>query len=134
MCVRVCKGSSGAVAYQQKFFEIPGRVVAVKLRHDAHLLASSHLFGMPGLWKARGQKDSPSSPKRDQKWYHGCCELQVLLPIKLAYRLKMVAPKETIFQFLAYDGLASMYIFRCCNRVSDAVAIQQTNNLTARVD
>ncbi|GBP02540.1 hypothetical protein EVAR_72988_1, partial [Eumeta japonica] len=28
-------------------------VVAVKLRHDAHLSASSHLFGMPGLWKAR---------------------------------------------------------------------------------
>ncbi|GBP08854.1 hypothetical protein EVAR_73905_1 [Eumeta japonica] len=37
---------------------IPGRVVAVKLRHDAHLSASSHLFGMPGLWKARGQKGS----------------------------------------------------------------------------
>ncbi|GBP98423.1 hypothetical protein EVAR_69214_1 [Eumeta japonica] len=32
-----------------------GRVVAVKLRHDAYLSASSHLFGMPGLWKARGQ-------------------------------------------------------------------------------
>ncbi|GBP04493.1 hypothetical protein EVAR_72265_1 [Eumeta japonica] len=24
--------------------------VAVKLRHDAHLSTSSHLFGMPGLW------------------------------------------------------------------------------------
>ncbi|GBP12140.1 hypothetical protein EVAR_101514_1 [Eumeta japonica] len=43
-----------AVAYQQTVLEIPGRVVAVKLRHDAHLPASSHLFGMPGLWKARG--------------------------------------------------------------------------------
>ncbi|GBP07225.1 hypothetical protein EVAR_73826_1 [Eumeta japonica] len=31
----------GAVAYQQTVLEIPGRVVAVKLRHDAHL------FGMP---------------------------------------------------------------------------------------
>ncbi|GBP09994.1 hypothetical protein EVAR_91355_1, partial [Eumeta japonica] len=51
-------GSSGAVAYQQTVLEIPGRVVAVKLRHDAHLSASSHLFGMPGLWKARGQKGS----------------------------------------------------------------------------
>ncbi|GBP16209.1 hypothetical protein EVAR_72525_1 [Eumeta japonica] len=30
----VCKGSSGAVAYQQTILEIPGRVVAVKLRHD----------------------------------------------------------------------------------------------------
>ncbi|GBO98375.1 hypothetical protein EVAR_73535_1 [Eumeta japonica] len=51
-------GSSGAVAYQQTVLEIPGRVVAVKLRHDAHLSASSHLFGMPGLWKARRQKGS----------------------------------------------------------------------------
>ncbi|GBP01437.1 hypothetical protein EVAR_71235_1 [Eumeta japonica] len=51
MCLRVCKGSSGAVAYQQTVLEIPG-VVAVKLRHDVHLSASSHLFGMPGLWKA----------------------------------------------------------------------------------
>ncbi|GBP06324.1 hypothetical protein EVAR_102533_1 [Eumeta japonica] len=41
-------GSSGAVAYQQTVLEIPGRVV-VKLRHDAHLSASSHLLGMPGL-------------------------------------------------------------------------------------
>ncbi|GBP07878.1 hypothetical protein EVAR_72453_1 [Eumeta japonica] len=37
----------GAVAYQQTVFEIPG------LSHDAHLLASSRLFGMPGLWKER---------------------------------------------------------------------------------
>ncbi|GBP12745.1 hypothetical protein EVAR_72096_1 [Eumeta japonica] len=42
-------GSSGAVAYQQNILEIPGRVVAVKLRHDAHLSASSHLLGMPDL-------------------------------------------------------------------------------------
>ncbi|GBP11537.1 hypothetical protein EVAR_70896_1 [Eumeta japonica] len=32
-------------------------VVAV-VRHDAHLSVSSHLFGMPGLWKARGKKMS----------------------------------------------------------------------------
>ncbi|GBP16113.1 hypothetical protein EVAR_68678_1 [Eumeta japonica] len=42
-------GSSGAVAYQQTVLDIPGRVVAVKLRHDAHLSSSSHLFGMPGF-------------------------------------------------------------------------------------
>ncbi|GBP03181.1 hypothetical protein EVAR_73681_1, partial [Eumeta japonica] len=58
VCLRVYKGSSGAVAYQQTVLEIPGRVIAVKLRYDAHLSASSHLFRMPGLWKAREQKRS----------------------------------------------------------------------------
>ncbi|GBP10046.1 hypothetical protein EVAR_70888_1 [Eumeta japonica] len=47
----------GAVAYQQTILEILCEVVAVKLRH-AHLSASSHLFGMPGLWKPRMQKAS----------------------------------------------------------------------------
>ncbi|GBP97219.1 hypothetical protein EVAR_71038_1 [Eumeta japonica] len=51
-------GSSGAVVYQQTFHEFPERVVDVKLRHDAHLSASSHLFVMPDLWKARAQKAS----------------------------------------------------------------------------
>ncbi|GBP09035.1 hypothetical protein EVAR_71527_1, partial [Eumeta japonica] len=31
MCLRVCKGSSGAVAYHQTVLEIPGRVVTGKL-------------------------------------------------------------------------------------------------------
>ncbi|GBP00077.1 hypothetical protein EVAR_71589_1 [Eumeta japonica] len=47
-----------AVAYQQTVLEIPGKVVAVKLRHDALLSASSHLFGMPRLWMSRRQKGS----------------------------------------------------------------------------
>ncbi|GBP06780.1 hypothetical protein EVAR_71901_1 [Eumeta japonica] len=34
-------GAPGAVAYQQTVLEIPGKVVAVKLRHDAHLSASN---------------------------------------------------------------------------------------------
>ncbi|GBP01941.1 hypothetical protein EVAR_70970_1, partial [Eumeta japonica] len=53
LCYRIALRAppEGAVAYQQTVLEIPGRVVAVKLRHDAHLSASSHLFGMPGLWK-----------------------------------------------------------------------------------
>ncbi|GBP97232.1 hypothetical protein EVAR_70666_1 [Eumeta japonica] len=38
----------GAAAYQHTVLEIPGRVAAVKLRHDAHLSVSSYLFGMPG--------------------------------------------------------------------------------------
>ncbi|GBP02203.1 hypothetical protein EVAR_69881_1 [Eumeta japonica] len=37
MSLRVCKGSSIAVAYQQTVPEIPGRVVAVKLKHNARL-------------------------------------------------------------------------------------------------
>ncbi|GBP05267.1 hypothetical protein EVAR_72993_1 [Eumeta japonica] len=41
-------GSSGAVAHQQTVSRFLG---AVKLMHDAHLSASSHLFGMPILWK-----------------------------------------------------------------------------------
>ncbi|GBP17224.1 hypothetical protein EVAR_73530_1 [Eumeta japonica] len=63
--MRVCwpQGSSGAVAYQQTVLEIPG-VVAVKLWHDAHLSASSHLFGMPGFWKVSGQKTSPKLKAR----------------------------------------------------------------------
>ncbi|GBP06364.1 hypothetical protein EVAR_74138_1 [Eumeta japonica] len=59
MCFQACKGSSGAAAYQQTVLEIFRRVVAVKLRHDAHL------FGMPGLWMARRQKgSSPETPKQ----------------------------------------------------------------------
>ncbi|GBP06473.1 hypothetical protein EVAR_101592_1 [Eumeta japonica] len=32
-------------------------MVAIMLRYDAHLSASSHLFGMSGLWKDRGQRE-----------------------------------------------------------------------------
>ncbi|GBP97656.1 Protein Gemin2 [Eumeta japonica] len=39
--------------------------ISRQVRHDAHLSASSHLFGMPGLWKARGQKEA--SPKLQSK-------------------------------------------------------------------
>ncbi|GBP16565.1 hypothetical protein EVAR_73370_1, partial [Eumeta japonica] len=51
---QICVCGSEKDLQMQTVLEIPGRVVAVKLRHDAHLSASSHLFGMPGLWKARG--------------------------------------------------------------------------------
>ncbi|GBP08569.1 hypothetical protein EVAR_73241_1 [Eumeta japonica] len=65
----VCKGSSGAVAYQQTVLEIPGRVVAVKLRHDSHLSASScqvsgSLEGRKGANpkpQARGERVTPVS-------------------------------------------------------------------------
>ncbi|GBP04486.1 hypothetical protein EVAR_101385_1 [Eumeta japonica] len=61
MCLRVFKGSSVAVAYQHSVLGILGMVV-VKLRHDAHLSASSQLFAMPGLVKAsKGRKGA--SPK-----------------------------------------------------------------------
>ncbi|GBP11565.1 hypothetical protein EVAR_91360_1 [Eumeta japonica] len=46
-----CYLSDGAVAYRQTVLEITVTVVAVKFRHDAHLSASRHLFGMQGLWK-----------------------------------------------------------------------------------
>ncbi|GBP11171.1 hypothetical protein EVAR_91354_1 [Eumeta japonica] len=49
--------------------------VAVKLRHDAHLSALSHLFGMPGLWEARGQKGA--SPKLLSK-VSVCIQLQYI--------------------------------------------------------
>ncbi|GBP12160.1 hypothetical protein EVAR_73111_1 [Eumeta japonica] len=55
-CNMVACGEVSAVAYQQTVLEILERVVAVKLRHDAHLPASSHLFEMPGLWKARAER------------------------------------------------------------------------------
>ncbi|GBP10766.1 hypothetical protein EVAR_73665_1 [Eumeta japonica] len=70
MCLRICKR----------------RVVAVKLRHYAHLSASSHLFGMPGLWKVRGQKGAtPETPKQ------GVCVYSI-----------------TIYQVNCYLSLASM--------------------------
>ncbi|GBP03402.1 hypothetical protein EVAR_72011_1 [Eumeta japonica] len=58
--IRVCWSAKDlqVLLPTNRILEIPGRVVAVKLRHDAHLSASSHLFGLPGLWKARGQKGS----------------------------------------------------------------------------
>ncbi|GBP01111.1 hypothetical protein EVAR_69285_1 [Eumeta japonica] len=40
------------------YCEIPGRVVAGKLRHDAHLSASSNLSVLLRLWNARVQKES----------------------------------------------------------------------------
>ncbi|GBP04517.1 hypothetical protein EVAR_101387_1 [Eumeta japonica] len=55
-------GSSVAVAYQHSVLGILGMVV-VKLRHDAHLSASSQLFAMPGLVKApRAERELARTP------------------------------------------------------------------------
>ncbi|GBP02476.1 hypothetical protein EVAR_73702_1, partial [Eumeta japonica] len=53
----VCKGSSGAVAYQQTVLEFPGRVVAAKLRHDAHVSASSYVFEYQASGRLEGRKE-----------------------------------------------------------------------------
>ncbi|GBP13835.1 hypothetical protein EVAR_73283_1 [Eumeta japonica] len=55
-CLRACKGFSGAVAYQQTVLEIPGRMVAVKFMHDAHLSASSHCWDARPLECSRAER------------------------------------------------------------------------------
>ncbi|GBP06547.1 hypothetical protein EVAR_101595_1 [Eumeta japonica] len=45
-------------------------MVAIMLRYDAHLSASSHLFGMSGLWKDRGQRELAETPKQGVCIFH----------------------------------------------------------------
>ncbi|GBP04644.1 hypothetical protein EVAR_91356_1, partial [Eumeta japonica] len=54
MCLRVCKGSA---AYQQTVLKFAGMVVAVKVRHDVHLSASSHCSESLGLWRLEGRRE-----------------------------------------------------------------------------